>query len=63
MLVEIHQKTPSRRVAIGETVKVLSTGQVGEVTGYVSGQWVVDINGTPVRVVESQLQVREVLYG
>lgn len=63
MLVEIKNTTPSRRVAIGETVKITSTGQVGEVTGYEAGQWVVLINGTPVHVVESKLQVREMLYG
>lgn len=63
MLVEKQQGTPQRRVAIGETVKILSTGQIGEVTGYNGGQWIVMVNGTPVPVAESQLQVREVLYG
>ncbi len=63
MLVEKQHSTTTRRVAIGETVKILNTGQVGEVTGYENGQWIILINGMPERVVESQLQVREILYG
>lgn len=63
MLVEKQQGATPRRVAIGETVKILTTGQIGEVTGYAGGQWIVTVNGTPVPVAESQLRVREVLYG
>lgn len=63
MLVEKQDSISSRRIAIGETVKVMTTGQVGQVTAYEGGQWVVTINGTPVRVLESQLQVKEILYG
>ena len=62
MLVEKQGSTP-RRVAIGETVKILTTGQVGQVMSYENGQWIVNVNGQPVPVLESQLQVREVLYG
>ncbi len=63
MLVEKQHSTSSRRVAIGETVKIKTTGQVGTVDGYENGQWIVNVDGTPLRVVESQLEVREVLYG
>ena len=63
MLVEKQRTTQNRRVAIGETVKVMTSGQVGQVTGYENGHWLVNIGGTVVRVVESQLQVKEILYG
>lgn len=63
MLLE-KQRIPSNRpIAIGETVKVIPTGQTGIVEGYDSGQWIVNVNGSKVLVLESQLQVREVLYG
>lgn len=64
MLVEKHPENISnKRVAIGETVKIMTNGQTGQVVGYENGQWIVEVNGVSVRVVESQLQVREILYG
>ncbi len=63
MLQEKQRIPGNRPVAIGETVKVLPTGQTGIVEGYDNGAWVVNVNGSKVLVLESQLQVREVLYG
>lgn len=63
MLVEKQGTTQNRRIAIGETVKVTSSGQVGQVTGYEGGYWLINIGGTVVRATESQLKVKEILYG
>lgn len=58
------QRAPSNRpVSVGETVKIKTTGQVGTVEGFENGQWVVNVEGAKVLVFESQIQVREMLYG
>jgi len=54
----------NKRVQIGETVKVLTSGQTGSVVGYANGQWEVKLpDGNTVRANESQLEVRQVLFG
>lgn len=63
MLQEKQRIPINRPISIGETVKVLTTGQTGIVEAYDSGQWVVNVNGSKVLALESQLQVREILYG
>jgi len=53
-----------KRVAIGETVKILATNQIGEVVGYAGGMWQVKTtDGNVVDVTESQLESRKVLLG
>lgn len=53
-----------KSVSIGETVKIVSTNQIGEVIGYTSGRWQVKTtDGNVVEVMESQLESRKVLMG
>lgn len=63
MLHEKQRIPTNRPISVGETVKIIPTGQTGVVEGYDDGQWIVDVNGSKVLVLESQLQIREVLYG
>jgi len=53
-----------KRVTIGETVKITSTNQIGEVVGYAGGMWQVrTTDGNVVDVNESQIESRKVLLG
>ncbi len=62
MLVE--KNAGQQRVAIGETVKITTTGATGTIIGYSAGKWEVrTTDGNTVLVNESQLQVRQVLFG
>jgi len=64
MLVVQENAGGSSRIAIGETVKILSTSQIGEVVGYTSGKWQVrTTDGNVVDFAESQLETRKVLLG
>jgi len=64
LVVQENNGIGSARVAIGETVKILSTSQIGEVVGYVSGKWQVrTTDGNVVDVAESQIEPRKVLLG
>ena len=64
LVVQENNGIGSSRVAIGETVKILSTSQIGEVVGYVSGKWQVrTTDGNVVDVAESQIEPRKVLLG
>ncbi len=54
----------SSRVAIGETVKIIATSQMGEVVGYTSGKWQVrTTDGNVIELSESQIETRKVLLG
>lgn len=56
--------TEPKRVAIGETVKITTTNQIGEVVGYAGGKWQVrTTDGNVVDVSESQIEARKVLLG
>ncbi len=51
-------------VAIGETVKITTTNQIGKVVGYSGGRWQIRItDGNVVEVTESQIESRKVLLG
>jgi len=64
LVVQENNGIGSSRVAIGETVKILSTSQIGEVVGYASGKWQVrTTDGNVVDVAESQIEPRKVLLG
>lgn len=64
MLVVQENSGGSSRIAIGETVKILATSQIGEVVGYASGKWQVrTTDGNVVDFAESQLETRKVLLG
>ncbi len=53
-----------KSVSIGETVKIVSTNQMGEVVGYTGGRWQVKTtDGNVVEVMESQIETRTVLLG
>ncbi len=55
--------TPNK-VSIGETVKITTTNQIGEVIGFTSGKWQVrTTDGNVVDVAESLLEARKVLLG
>lgn len=47
----------------GDTVKVVTSGQVGRIVGFEDGKWLVNINENVVPIDESELEKRQVLLG
>lgn len=54
---------PIGGVTVGDTVKIMETGQIGKVIGFENGKAVIDMGGARQLFEVSQVQKRDILFG